>query len=140
VVGLIALVGVLICRWGFNIPVLAPRKDGAYGDVHTTTLVLVAAGGALVATVLLHLLLLAVPRPLVFFGWIVALVTAIFVIFPFRTGAPLNHEIATAVVYAVIGLATGTLLGTVAGRATRVRRVAPPPPPGNPDYPDSYGP
>jgi hypothetical protein len=81
-----------------------------------------------------------VPRPLVFFGWIVALVTAIFVIFPFRTGAPLNHEIATAVVYAVIGLATGTLLGTVAGRATRVRRVAPPPPPGNPDYPDSYGP
>ncbi len=129
VAGLIALVGVLICRWGFNIPVLAPRRDGAYGDVHTTTLVLVAAGGALVATVLLHLLLLAVPRPLVFFGWIVTLVTAVFVIFPFRTGAPLDREIATAAVYAVIGVAIGSLLGTVADRATRTRPVGPPPPP-----------
>ncbi len=137
-VGLIALVGVLVCRWVLKIPVLAPKRDGAYGDAHTTTLVLVAVAGALVATVLIHLLLLAVPRPMVFFGWIVALVTVIFVIFPFRTDAPLKQQIATAVVYAVIGLATGTLLGTVAGRATRVRRVAPPPPPGTPDYP--YGP
>jgi hypothetical protein len=76
-----------------------------------------------VATIVAHLLLLGVPRPMLFFGWIVALVTAIFVIFPFRTGAPLEQEVATAAVYLVIGVAIGTLLSGVAERATRVRAV-----------------
>jgi Family of unknown function (DUF6069) len=123
VAGLVALVGVLVCRWLLNIPVLAPRHDGAYGDAHTTTLVLVAAGAALVATIVMHLLLLAVPRPTVFFGWIVALVTVVFVIFPFRTGAPLKEEVATAAVYLVIGIAIGSLLSGVGERARRVRPV-----------------
>src|SRR5215472_14911892 len=131
VAGLIALVGVLVCRWLFNIPILAPRRDGVYGDAHTTTLVLAAAGSALVATLLLHLLLLGVPRPMVFFGWIVALVS---VVFPFRTGAPLKEEVATAALYLVIGIAIGTLLSSVGDRAVRVRRVAPPPV--DPDYRD----
>jgi hypothetical protein len=130
VAGLIALVGVLICRWVLKIPVLAPKRDGAYGDAHTTTLVLAAVGGALVATLVVHLLLLGVPRPLVFFGWIVALVTLAFVVFPFSTGAKLEQQIATAVVYLVIGVATGSLVASVADRATRVRMVAPPPPAG----------
>jgi hypothetical protein len=136
VAGLVALVGVLVCRWLFNIPVLAPRRYGAYGDVHTTTLVLVAAGAALAATLLLHLLLLGVPRPMVFFGWIVALVTVAFVIFPFGTGAPLKQEIATAAVYLAIGIAIGALLSSVGDRAIRVRRIAPPPV--DPDYGDDY--
>ena len=123
VAGLVALVGVLVCRWVFNIPILAPRRDGAYGDAHTTTLVLVAGGAALVATIVAHLLLLGVPRAMLFFGWIVALVTAIFVIFPFRTGAPLEQQVATAAVYLVIGVAIGTLLSGVGERATRVRPV-----------------
>ena len=53
----------------------------------------------------------------------VALVTAIFVVFPFRTGAPLEQEVATAAVYLVIGVAIGTLLSGVGERATRVRPV-----------------
>jgi len=121
VAGLIALVGVLVCRWLFNIPILAPRRDGAYGDAHTTTLVLVAAAAALVATFIAHLLLLGVPRAMTFLGWIVGLVTVIFVIFPFRTGAPLSEKVATAAVYLVIGIAIGTLLSGVGERATRVR-------------------
>ena len=124
VAGLVALVGVLVCRWIFNIPILAPRHDGAYGDAHTTTLVLVAGGAALVATIVAHLLLLGVPRAMLFFGWIVALVTAIFVVFPFRTGAPLEQQVATSAVYLVIGVAIGTLLSGVGERATRVRPVA----------------
>ena len=43
VAALVALVGVLVCRWLFGIPLLAPKSDGAYGDVHTTGLVLIAA-------------------------------------------------------------------------------------------------
>jgi hypothetical protein len=123
VAALIALVGVLVCRWMFSIPILAPRQDGAYGNAHTTTLILVAAGAALVATLLAHLLLVSTPRPMVFLAWIVGLVTVIFVIFPFRTGAPWSEKIATAVLYLVIGLAIATLLSGVGERAARQRRV-----------------
>jgi len=128
VAGLIALVGVLACRWLFNIPMLAPSREGAYGDVHTTTIVLGAAAAALVATALLHALLLATPRPLVFFGWIVALATLVVVLFPFSTSAPVSQKIATAAVDLVIGIAIGSLLSGVGRRATRIRPVVP-------DYP-----
>src|SRR5690349_22121988 len=123
VAGLIALVGVLVCRWLFNIPILAPKHYGAYGDAHTTTLVLIAAGAALVATLLAHLLLLSTPRPMVFFGWIVGLITVIVVIFPFRTAAVLSHKTATAALYLIIGIAIGTLIAGVGERATRIRTV-----------------
>lgn len=133
VAGLIALVGVLVCRWLFNVPILAPKHEGAYGNAHTTTLILVAALGALVATLLAHLLLLSTPRPMVFFGWIVGLVTVVMVIFPFKTGATLEEKIATAVVYLVIGVAIGTLIAGVGERATRLRTV--PSEPARRDYP-----
>ena len=35
VAALIALAGILVCRWLFSIPVLAPRQDGAWGDAST---------------------------------------------------------------------------------------------------------
>ena len=132
VAGLVALVGVLVSRWIFNVPVLAPRRDGAFGDVRTAVLVLVAVAAALVATGLAHLLMLSTPRPLLFFGWIVALITIITVVFPFSTGARLDAKIATAIVYLAIGLATGTLVGGVAGRSvmrTRLPASELPPPP-----------
>jgi hypothetical protein len=119
VAGLIALVGVLIFRWLFNIPILAPRHDGAYGNAHTTTLVLLSALAALVATALAHLLLLSTPRPMSFLAWIIGLVTVVFVIFPFRTGATIQEKGATAAVYLVIGLAIGSLISGVGERARR---------------------
>jgi hypothetical protein len=125
VTGLLALTGVLISRWLFDLPVLAPKGDGTYGDVRTTAFVLAAAGGALAATGLVHLLMLAVPRPLMFFGWIIALVTAIVVAYPFSTSAALDAKIATAIVDLVIGVATGVL---VSGAASRSRTY-----PGLPD-------
>src|SRR5271168_1813860 len=91
VVGLVALVGVLVSRWLFNVPVLAPHQDGAYGDVRTTALILVAVA----ATGLANLLMLGTLRPQLFFGWIVALVTTIMVVFPFSTAAALDAKIAT---------------------------------------------
>ena len=124
VAGLVALVGVLVCRWLFNVPILAPRRDGAYGDVGTTGLVLAAAAGALVATALVHLLMLSTPRPLTFFTWIIALATVVIVLFPFSTSAPLSEKVATAAVDLVIGFAIGSLINSVAARAIRRRRVS----------------
>jgi len=132
VAALIALAGILIARWLFTIPILAPRQDGAWGNASTGMYVLSAAGAALVATAIMHLLLLTTPRPQLFFGWIIALGTLVAVVFPFSTTAPLEQKIATATVNLILGFAIGTLVNGVAGRAIRRRRPSgyqPSPPP-----------
>jgi len=113
VAGLVALLGVLAFRWLFHVPILAPASDGAYGDADTTILVFAAAGVALIATALLHLLLLTTPRPMTFFGWIIGLATLVAVLFPFSTTAPLSQKFATATVNLFIGIAIGSLLTAV---------------------------
>ena len=120
VAGLVAMVGVLVARWLFGIPLLAPKSDGAYGDVHTTALVLVAVTASLVATALVNLLLLSTPRPLTFFSWIIGLATVLAVLVPFSTSAPLTAKVATAVVDLVLGIAIGSLINGVAARSVRV--------------------
>jgi hypothetical protein len=72
VAALVALTGVLACRWLFSLSVLAPHQDGAYGDVHTTALILIAAAAALAATGLVHLLMVSTLRPRLFFGGVAA--------------------------------------------------------------------
>jgi hypothetical protein len=145
VAALIALVGILVSRWLFTIPILAPRRDGAWGNVSTGMYVLSAAGAALVATAIMHLLLLTTPRPQVFFGWILGLATIVAVVFPFSTTASLAAKFATALVNLVLGIAIGTLTTQVAGRAVRRRRPSgsyesnqPPPPPPSQKLGDQY--
>ena len=125
VAALVALVGVVVCRWLFNIPLLSPQSQGTYGDAHTTDVVILAAAAALLATGLAHLLLTAAPRPMTFFTWIVALVTLLMVLYPFSTSAPISQKIATAAVDLVIGFAIGSLINAVGSRALRQRRVPP---------------
>jgi hypothetical protein len=142
VAALIALVGILICRWTLNIPILAPAGDGAWGDAHTGEYVLVAALVALVAAGLLYLLMLSTPNPDLFFRWIIGLVTLIAVVYPFSSGAPLDQKAATAIVNLVLGVAIASLLTATAGRA--IRRTGPRPSdparPADPGVPaDPYG-
>ncbi len=125
VAALVALVGVLVCRWLFNIPLLSPQSQGTYGDAHTTDVVLLAAAAALLATGLAHLLLVAAPRPMTFFSWIVGLITLLLVLYPFSTSAPISQKIATGAVVLVIGAVIGSLTNGVAARAVRQRRVPP---------------
>jgi hypothetical protein len=141
VAALIALVGILVCRWTLNIPILAPAGDGAWGDAHTGEYVLVVALVALVAAGLLYLLVLSTPNPGLFFRWIIGLVTLIAVVYPFSSGAPLEQKAATAIVNLVVGVAIGSLLLATAGRA--IRRTARPSGPARPVDPgvqaDPYG-
>jgi hypothetical protein len=123
VAALIALVGILVCRWLFNVPILSPRREGAWGDASTVGYVFAAAACALVATALMYLLLISTPYPRVFFGWIIGLATVVAVVFPFSTTAPLSQKLATAVVNLVLGVAIGTLIAEVSRRATRRRVV-----------------
>src|SRR5580704_1155958 len=145
VAALIALAGILITRWLLTIPILAPKEDGAWGSAHTGAYVLSAAAAALVATAIMHLLLLTTPRPQVFFGWIIGLATIIAVVFPFSTTAAVDQKAATALVNLVLGIAIATLTVQVAGRAVRRRRPGdgyqsspPPPPPSSRSLGDQY--
>jgi hypothetical protein len=138
VAALIALVGILVCRWLFDVPMLAPRREGAWGNASTVGYVFAAGGCALVATALMHLLLLTTPYPRVFFGWIIGLATVVAVVFPFSTTAPVSQKIATAFVNLVLGLAIGTMITEVSRRATR--RLVLRDRPGRPSYPPTRTP
>jgi hypothetical protein len=122
VAALVALVGVLICRGLLDVPVLAPTDKGTLGGAGTFRLVGLAAVAALLATGLLHLLLLSTPRPLRFFTWIVALATIAAVLAPFLTDADLDEKVATAAIYLAVGISIGSLLSGVARSAMRGRR------------------
>jgi hypothetical protein len=121
VAALIALVGILICRWTLGIPILAPAGDGAWGNAHTGEYVLLAALIAIVAAAVLYLLALGTPQPGMFFDWIMGLATLAAVVYPFSTGAALDQKGATAVVNLVLGIAITSLLTALAARAVRRR-------------------
>ena len=133
VAALIALVGILVCRWLFNVPILSPRREGAWGNASTAGYVFAAAACALVATGLMYLLLLSTPYPRVFFGWIIGLATVVAVVFPFSSTAPMSQKIATGLLNLVLGIAIGTLIAEVSRRATRRRVVRGVPPAGTSD-------
>ena len=67
----------------------------------------------------MHLLLLATPRPRLFFTWIIALATVIAVVFPLGTSAPVSQKVATAIINLVLGCAIGSLVSGVAARSIR---------------------
>jgi hypothetical protein len=127
VAALVAVVGVLIARGLLDVPVLAPTEEGVLGNANTARLALVAAGAALAATGLMHLLLLFIPRPWQFFTWIMSLVTLAAVLAPFSTDAEIATKVATAAIFLAIGVAIGSLVSGVASSAVRLGREEQPP-------------
>lgn len=120
VAGLVALVGLLVARAVFQIPVLSAKKYGAFGDSSTVTLVVLAVAAALLATGLAHLLLISTPSPQSYFGWIVGLLTVAAVVAPFvNTSGSLPVRLAQSVIHLVIGLAIGGLVSNAASAASR---------------------
>jgi hypothetical protein len=114
------VVGVVIVRVLFDVPVLAPTREGTLGNASTARLAGLAALAALLATGLMHLLLVSTPRPFRFFAWIVALLTLVAVLAPFSTDADLDTKVATAAINLAIGLAIGSLVPGVARSAIRL--------------------
>lgn len=127
VAALVALVGIIVIRGILKVDILTSLRQGTFGDANTVYVVVVAFLAALVATALLHALLLTTPQPLTFFAWIAGLVTVIVALLPLTTTAPWDRKLATVVLYVVIGLVVGGLLTGAARRARRDPRQAPPP-------------
>ncbi|MFC4493453.1 DUF6069 family protein [Streptomyces ovatisporus] len=121
VAALAAAVALLLVRGVLDIPVFAPETEGAMVPASTGQLALGAALAALVATAVLHLLLLATPQPGRFLAWIIALGTAAVMLAPFNSSATWAAKGGTAGVYLVIGLVIGTLMSTVARSASPAR-------------------
>ncbi|MQA84008.1 MAG: hypothetical protein GEV03_05080 [Streptosporangiales bacterium] len=122
VAALVVFVGVLIARGILDIPVLAPEGAGYLGDETTPVYAGLAALFALFSTALLQMLLLATPRPVQFFTWIVGLMTAAGALIPFGRSAPLEAEVVTAAINLLVGLAVISLLSGVARTAVRQRQ------------------
>ena len=120
---LVAVVGVLIVRGLFDVPVLAPTREGVLGGTSTARLAILAAVAALLATGLMHLLLVSTPRPFRFFTWIVSLLTVVAVLAPFMTDATRATQVATAAIGLVIGMAIGSLVSGAARSAIRLGRL-----------------
>ncbi|MFI5607793.1 DUF6069 family protein [Amycolatopsis sp. NPDC051903] len=122
IAALVAIVGLLIARGIFDVPVLAPKGEGVWGSASTTTYALVAAGAALAATALMHLLSVATPAPSQFFGWIMVLVTLIAVVLPLTLTVDLSAKIATAAINLVIGLVIAIVVNSMAANARTLHR------------------
>ncbi len=119
VAALVTVAGVLVSRGLFHVPVLAPKGEGVWGDASTGWYAFGAAMVSLVATGLMHLLLLFTPRPLRFFGWIAALATVVAVLVPLGIGGDLAPRVATATLNLVLGIAIGSLVAGSGRSAVR---------------------
>ena len=60
------------------------------------------------------------PRPSVFFGWIVGLVTVAMMVMPFAFDASTASKVSTALINMIIGIAIGSLLSAVLARTVVV--------------------
>jgi uncharacterized protein DUF6069 len=134
VAALIAVVGILFGRGIFDVEVLAPKGEGVWGDASTGWYAVGAAAAALLATGLIQLLILTTPKPMRFFGWVVALATVAAMLMPFVTTEDRGSRWYTAGLNLVLGVAIGTLVAGVAKSALR----PPVPQPGIRPVPPQY--
>ncbi|WP_245646136.1 DUF6069 family protein [Nocardiopsis trehalosi] len=116
---LIVLAGALLMRGVLGVPLFGPITAGYFGGAVAVASAVTAGLAALVATLLLHLLLVSAPRALTFFRWIACLVTVVAAVAPFTLDDGFATQFATSLINAVTGLAVLTLLGSVGIGAVR---------------------
>lgn len=115
----VAVVGLLIARGIFDIPVLI-RRGGELVAPTTWWYAGAAFLAALLATGLLHLLLIAAPQPHRFFGWIFGLAVTIAVLAPLTTTAGPATRIAVCLINLAIGVTIGSIVSGVSRRVAQV--------------------
>jgi hypothetical protein len=115
----IAVVGVLIINTVLEVPIQTAGRSGALVDNAETIIPVAAAIAALAGTALLHLLLLTTPRPATFFSAIAFLVIAVLLLQVFLAEGSIAGHIATAILYAGIGIAIVSMLSGVSATSVR---------------------
>ncbi|MFC8599884.1 MULTISPECIES: hypothetical protein [unclassified Isoptericola] len=114
VCAVLGLTASVVFDGAFGVGLLGPSRalPGAPGLAWALT----GAVFALLAAVVLQALVRVVPRPRMFFGWLVALTTVILAALPFTGDGPAGSAVATALVWAVLGVAVSAMLNGVLGR------------------------
>ena len=132
VAALIAITGILIGRGLFGVAVLGPQSAGTWGTARTGWYTLGAALAGILATALMHLLVSFTPRPMRFFGWIIALATLAAMAAPMASDEDLGSRLYTAGLNLILGIAIGSLTAGTARAALRptTRQPTPRPYPG----------
>lgn len=120
VAALASVVGLMVCRV-LDVPVYVSAGSGRWDIASTLPFALVCAGAALLATGLMHLLLIATPRPRLFFSWIAGLIAVILVVWPFTTSLSLEQKIASAAISLLITLVIASLVSASAARSSSVQ-------------------
>ncbi len=119
VVALVAFLGALVMVGIFDFDLITPAGE----PVSVGWLVSVSMIATLAMTALMHLLLRFSPQPLSFFSWIGTLLALVVVLLPFVYDVSTSTKIASSLVFLVIAIAIGSLVGGVANSAIRSRRV-----------------
>ncbi len=123
VAALVALAGVLIWDGVLDVEMVEPpllEVGESFNEQYAVT----AAVLALAATGLAHLLILAAPRPLSFFTWIMGLATVVGFAIPFTLDGTTEGQVATSTVNLVLGLCITSLVYMVANITTDWKRTA----------------
>ncbi|MGO1317960.1 MAG: hypothetical protein ACTMIR_13120 [Cellulomonadaceae bacterium] len=118
VAALVGMVGVVVFERIFSFR-LVPPPDVLSSGSHQTAFAVGGALLAILAAVVLAVLVLAAPRPRLFFGWIMGLVTTVITVLPFAWTSTLTSAAFTGVVNLLIGVAVWTLLAGVASRTIK---------------------
>jgi hypothetical protein len=116
VAALVAAIGVLLFSSVLDVRLVQPPLLLTVTDSLAVNYALTAFVAALLATALAHVLAATTPRPRVFFGWIVGLVTVATMVVPFAAEASTAGKVCTAFINMVIGIAIGTSLTAVLTR------------------------
>jgi hypothetical protein len=122
VAALAAVAGVLIARGIFGVAILAPERDGLWGNANTSLYAMLAAAAALAATALRHLLSVTTPASAEFFAWTMVMVTLIVFVLPLTLGADFGSRVATATINLALGVIITILVNRAAASAYRVRQ------------------
>lgn len=116
VAALVAWLGVFICRDVLDLSLTEPAFIFRFSDSFAANYAGTAFLAALLATGLAHLLSLTTPRPRVFFGWIVGLLTVASMVVPFARSGETSGKIATSFINLILGVAIASLLTAVLSR------------------------
>lgn len=115
VAALVGLIGVIVFERVFEMTLVPPPDVFSTGS-HQSAFALDGAVLAILAAGVLHLLIVAAPRPRSFFGWIMALVIVVIAVLPFAWTTDTLAAALSGVVNLLIGVAVWSLLSGVAAR------------------------
>jgi hypothetical protein len=116
VAALVAAVGVLLFDAVLDVKLVQPPLLLTPTGSLAFNYALTAFVAALLSTALAHLLVMTTPRPRLFLGWIIGLVTVAAMVVPFATNGTLAGKVCTAGINLAVGIAIGSLLSGVLSR------------------------